>query len=103
MDEIYSPEEIMILIGDEELIKKYKLLDMYSVTENKNDKWVRKCEDCKLPSTIVEFHYGIRTSRCKACTKIFMKIYNKKNREILRVKQKAYRDRRKIWLNTIVE
>ena len=66
-DDILTTEELYLLIDDKKLIKKYKLLEMYTTVEVRN----KVCGRCNIDflENIEEF-FGYKSTECKKCIKI---------------------------------
>lgn len=88
MDELTS-EELMLIIDDQEIIKEYDLLNLYSVTEKGP---APLCSSCgiilKKDGTYVNY------SRCTPCSREYQREYIKRNKEKVREYSKKYRQAR---------
>ena len=67
-----TPEEIYLLVNDDELVEKYDLLNMYSVCEQvKIIETKRKCEVCNETKPIINFQRNVSSgyiyNQCVKC------------------------------------
>jgi len=89
MDNRLTNEEIHLLVGDDDLIKKYKLLNMYSVTEEGP---APVCSTCFI--TLTPENHHIKNTKCKVCNRELNKQYVLNNKEKVKQYSIKYRKER---------
>ncbi len=88
MDKLTN-EEIYLLVGDDELIEKYDLLNLYSVLEEGPPK---TCSTCFITLTAGNHH--VKNTKCKVCNKELNRLYVLNNKEKVKMLSKKYRAER---------
>lgn len=89
MEDRLTSEEICVMVDDQELIKKYKLLKMYSITEKGPPK---SCSTCFI--TLTPENHHIKNTKCKLCNRELNKEYVMNNKEKVKEYSIKYRKAR---------